>query len=166
MIALRTWKVPVATVFTTHATLLGRYLCAGNTDFYNNLQNVTTICCYIIFYLSQHLVLTRSPPLQFKVDEEAGKRQIYHRYCMERAATHLCHTFTTVSEITSYEAENLLKRKPDVITPNGLNVIKFSALHEFQNLHATAKEKIHEFVRGHFYGFGSLQTFLLGKIYC
>lgn len=50
------------------------------------------------------------------------------------------------------EAEHLLKRKPDFITPNGLNVKKFSALHEFQNLHAIAKEKIHEFVRGHFYG--------------
>ena len=40
----------------------------------------------------------------------------------------------------------------DVITPNGLNVIKFSALHEFQNLHAINKEKINDFVRGHFYG--------------
>lgn len=40
----------------------------------------------------------------------------------------------------------------DVITPNGLNVKKFSAIHEFQNLHALAKEKIHDFVRGHFYG--------------
>ena len=40
----------------------------------------------------------------------------------------------------------------DIITPNGLNVIKFSALHEFQNLHAKAKDKIHDFVRGHFYG--------------
>lgn len=39
-----------------------------------------------------------------------------------------------------------------MITPNGLNVKKFSALHEFQNLHALSKEKIHEFVRGHFYG--------------
>ena len=29
---------------------------------------------------------------------------------------------------------------------------KFAALHEFQNLHAIAKEKINEFVRGHFYG--------------
>ena len=27
-----------------------------------------------------------------------------------------------------------------------------SALHEFQNLHAINKEKIHDFVRGHFYG--------------
>ncbi|XP_050302005.1 glycogen [starch] synthase [Anthonomus grandis grandis] len=127
LIAVRTRHTHIATVFTTHATLLGRYLCAGNTDFYNNLD-------------------------KFAVDEEAGKRQIYHRYCLERAATHLCHTFTTVSDITGYEAEHLLKRKPDVITPNGLNVKKFSALHEFQNLHALSKDKIHEFVRGHFYG--------------
>ncbi|XP_012057060.1 PREDICTED: glycogen [starch] synthase [Atta cephalotes] len=89
---------------------------------------------------------------KFSVDEEAGKRQIYHRYCMERAATHLAHVFTTVSDITGFEAEHLLKRKPDIITPNGLNVKKFAALHEFQNLHAISKEKIHEFVRGHFYG--------------
>lgn len=43
LIALRMWKKPVATVFTTHATLLGRYLCAGNTDFYNNLSKVRII---------------------------------------------------------------------------------------------------------------------------
>ncbi|XP_030759671.1 glycogen [starch] synthase [Sitophilus oryzae] len=127
LIAVRTKHLNVATVFTTHATLLGRYLCAGSTDFYNNLD-------------------------KFAVDEEAGKRQIYHRYCMERAASHLAHVFTTVSDITGYEAEHLLKRKPDIITPNGLNVKKFSALHEFQNLHALSKDKIHEFVRGHFYG--------------
>lgn len=36
--------------------------------------------------------------------------------------------------------------------PNGLNVVKFSAMHEFQNLHAVSKDRIHDFVRGHFYG--------------
>lgn len=41
LIALRTRHVDVATVFTTHATLLGRYLCAGKTDFYNNLDLVS-----------------------------------------------------------------------------------------------------------------------------
>lgn len=41
LIALRTKHVDVATVFTTHATLLGRYLCAGKTDFYNNLNKVS-----------------------------------------------------------------------------------------------------------------------------
>jgi len=127
LILLRTRKVDVTTVFTTHATLLGRYLCAGSLDFYNNLD-------------------------KFTLDKEAGDRQIYHRYCMERAACNLSHVFTTVSEITGVEAEHLLKRKPDVILPNGLNVKKFSAIHEFQNLHAIYKEKIHDFVKGHFYG--------------
>lgn len=40
LVMLRLWGVEVATVFTTHATLLGRYLCAGNIDFYNNLDKV------------------------------------------------------------------------------------------------------------------------------
>lgn len=117
----------VATIFTTHATLLGRYLCAGNADFYNNLH------C-------------------FDVDKEAGNKGIYHRYCIERAAAHSADVFTTVSHITAYEAENLLKKRPDGVTPNGLSLVKFAAVHEFQNLHAIAKEKINDFVRGHFYG--------------
>ena len=45
---------------------------------------------------------------------------------------------------------------PDVVTPNGLNVKKFSAVHEFQNLHAMYKARIQEFVRGHFYGYAFL----------
>lgn len=44
----------------------------------------------------------------------------------------------------------------DVVTPNGLNVKKFSAMHEFQNLHSTNKAQIQEFIRGHFYGFVAL----------
>uniref|UniRef100_A0A3Q3ABA6 Glycogen [starch] synthase n=1 Tax=Kryptolebias marmoratus TaxID=37003 RepID=A0A3Q3ABA6_KRYMA len=127
LVLCRQRQLPIATVFTTHATLLGRYLCAGSVDFYNNLA-------------------------KFNVDKEAGDRQIYHRYCLERAAAHCAHVFTTVSQITAIEAEHLLKRKPDIITPNGLNVKKFSAMHEFQNLHAQSKSRIQEFVRGHFYG--------------
>ncbi|XP_029351269.1 glycogen [starch] synthase, liver [Echeneis naucrates] len=127
LIFSRSRKIPMATIFTTHATLLGRYLCAGNADFYNNLD-------------------------KFDIDKEAGERQIYHRYCMERAAVHCAHVFTTVSQITAVEANHMLHRKPDVVTPNGLNVKKFSAMHEFQNLHSTSKTHIQEFVRGHFYG--------------
>ena len=40
LVLCRARRLPVATIFTTHATLLGRYLCAGSVDFYNNLQNV------------------------------------------------------------------------------------------------------------------------------
>jgi len=119
--------IDVTTIFTTHATLLGRYLCAGSVDFYNNLQ-------------------------YFDVDHEAGKRGIYHRYCIERSAAHCADVFTTVSHITAFESEHLLKRKPDGVLPNGLNVVKFAAMHEFQNLHVLSKEKINDFIRGHFYG--------------
>ena len=101
LVLARNRNVNMATIFTTHATLLGRYLCAdGNVDFYNSLRWIN-------------------------VDEEAGKRGIYHRYCIERAAAHMAHVFTTVSHITAFEAEHLLKRKPDGVLPNGLNVIKF-----------------------------------------
>lgn len=40
LVMLRTTRVDVATIFTTHATLLGRYLCAGDVDFYNALDSV------------------------------------------------------------------------------------------------------------------------------
>lgn len=136
LVLCRKRSLDLATVFTTHATILGRYLCAGSTDFYNNLE-------------------------LFDVDYEAGKRGIYHRYCLERAAAHCADAFTTVSHITAYEAECLLKRKPGICTrahaidgvvPNGLNVNRFSAVHEFQNLHNENKKKIGSFVQGHFYG--------------
>ena len=51
---IRLWKTDVATIFTTHATQLGRHLCAGDTDFYNNLEN-------------------------FNCDREAGKRGGIHQ---------------------------------------------------------------------------------------
>lgn len=127
LVLCRKRSIDVATIFTTHATLLGRYLCAGDADFYNSMH-------------------------YFEVDSEAGRRGIYHRYCLERAATHCADVFTTVSHITAYEAENLLKRKPDGVLPNGINAITFSAMHEFQNLHQANKQKIQTFVEGHFYG--------------
>lgn len=40
LVLCRQRHLPVATIFTTHATLLGRYLCAGNVDFYNKLAEV------------------------------------------------------------------------------------------------------------------------------
>jgi glycogen synthase len=127
LMLLRRRNVPVATVFTTHATLLGRYISASRNDFHEQLPWLNP-------------------------DYESGTRGIYHRYCIERGAAHGAHVFTTVSKVTADEAEHLLKRRPEVVLPNGLRVEKFAALHEFQNLHRTYKETLHEFVRGHFFG--------------
>ncbi len=119
-------QLPVATVFTTHATLLGRYLAGDNPDFYQNLQWINP-------------------------EAEAQRYGIYPRYQIERAAAHAATVFTTVSEVTAAEARQLLGRDADAILPNGLNIQRFSALHEFQNMHRRYKEKIHEFVMGHFF---------------
>jgi glycogen(starch) synthase len=119
-------RLPVTTVFTTHATLLGRYLASDNPYFY------------------QHLPFTNA-------DAEAVKFNILPRHQIEKTAAHASTVFTTVSEVTAFEAEKLLGRKPDAILPNGLNIQRFAALHEFQNLHRQYKERIHEFVMGHFF---------------
>jgi glycogen synthase len=132
-------KLPIATVFTTHATILGRYIASDSPEFYNHLPFINP-------------------------DEAAAKYNIYPRFAIERAAAHAATVFTTVSQVTSFEAEKLLGRQPDLILPNGLNLHRFAALHEFQNLHREFKEAIHEFVMGHFfqnYGFDLDKTLYL-----
>jgi glycogen(starch) synthase len=119
-------KYPVTTVFTTHATLLGRYLASGSPNFYEHLPFLDP-------------------------DKEAAHYNIYTRFAIERAAAHASNVFTTVSEVTAIEADKLLGRTPDAILPNGLNIQRFAAIHEFQNLHRQYKERINEFVMGHFF---------------
>ena len=119
-------RIPVGTIFTTHATLLGRYIASDNPYFYDHLPFIDP-------------------------DAEAKKYNIYPRFQIEKAATHAATVFTTVSEVTAAEAEKLLGRAPEAILPNGLNIQRFAAPHEFQYLHQRYKEKINEFVMGHFF---------------
>lgn len=123
---LRHENWPGALVFTTHATLLGRYLAMNDPEFYAHLPF-------------------------FNSGAEAQHFNVETQHLIERAAAHASHVFTTVSDVTAEECRYLLGRNPDVLLPNGLNIQRFAALHEFQNLHATYKERIHEFTTGHFF---------------
>ncbi|MEZ0609684.1 glycosyltransferase [Fibrella sp. WM1] len=123
---LRRENVKVATVFTTHATMLGRYLAQNETNFYGRLDS-------------------------FDWQKEARHYGIEAQATIERLAALQSHVFTTVSDVTARECEVFLGRNPDLILPNGLNVTRFAAAHEFQNLHVRYKERIHEFVMGHFF---------------
>jgi glycogen(starch) synthase len=123
---IRKENLPIKTVFTTHATMLGRYLAMNDHNFYNNLP----------FY---------------NWENEAKHFNIFPTVQLERAAAHGSHVFSTVSDITAQECIHLLGREPDYILPNGLNIERFEALHEFQNLHYKYKEQINEFIRGHFF---------------
>ncbi len=119
-------KLPITTVFTTHATLLGRYLAGDNPYFYDHLPF-------------------------FDGDTQAAKYQILPRHLIEKASAHACTVFTTVSNVTAVEADRLLGRNPDVIVPNGIDVRRFEAPHEFQHQHNEIKSTIHKFVMGHFF---------------
>ncbi len=119
-------KMTVKTVFTTHATQLGRHLAINSPFFYAHLPF-------------------------FNHEVEAKKFGVATEEAIEFGCAQSCDVFTTVSDVTARECKHLLKRKPEVIVPNGLNIERFEALHEFQNLHAHYKKEIHEFVMGHFF---------------
>ena len=123
---IRHEQLDIKTVFTTHATLLGRYLAMIDANFYANLPHYNWIM-------------------------EAQHFNIMTQVNIERAAAHNATVFTTISEPTALECRYLLGREPDKILPNGLNIKRFEALHEFQNIHKAVKERIHEFVMGHFF---------------
>ncbi|MGY2131892.1 glycosyltransferase [Hymenobacter sp. HD11105] len=123
---MRREQVPAHIVFTTHATLLGRYLAMNDPNFYDHLMQVDWLA-------------------------EARNFNIETAVRIERAAAHGAHVFTTVSELTVRECIYLLDRIPDAVLPNGLNIERFVALHEFQNLHQQYKAKIHDFVMAHFF---------------
>jgi glycogen synthase len=123
---LRKENVPIATVFTTHATMLGRYIAGNVDDFYQKLSG-------------------------FDWAQEARHYGIEAQAYIERVSAQKAHVLTTVSDVTAKECEVFFGRQVDLILPNGLNITRFAAMHEFQNLHMKYKEKIHEFVMGHFF---------------
>jgi glycogen(starch) synthase len=123
---LRREQTNIRIIFTTHATLLGRYLAMNDPSFYDNLTSVNWL-------------------------QEAIHFNIETAVKIERAAAHGAHIFSTVSDVTARECMFLLERIPDVILPNGLNIQRFIAMHEHQNLHQKYKDKIHQFVMAHFF---------------
>ena len=91
---------PVKTIFTTHATQLGRHLAINSPFFYNHLPF-------------------------FKWQDEAKKFGVETEAAIEFASAQSCDYFTTVSEVTARECKHLLKRKPDAVLPNGINIHRY-----------------------------------------
>jgi glycogen(starch) synthase len=123
---LKQARAPIATVFTTHATQVGRYAASNETDFYVNLAGMDA----------------RAKAEQYGVGA---------KHELERACARAADVFTTLSPITAEECTALLGRKPDLLTPNGLDIDRFDIGPDFQTVHAQNKEAIHRVVMAHFF---------------
>jgi len=88
-------KLPaISTIFTTHATSIGRSICGNNKPLYDQLEN-------------------------YNGDQMARELNMEGKHFLEKEAALNADCFTTVSEITGKECTQLLEKEPDIITPNG-----------------------------------------------
>lgn len=87
----------IATVFTTHATTVGRSICDNGK------------CLYKYFD-------------KYNGDGMAHELNVVAKHTSEKAAAIFADCFTTVSETTNRECASLLGKQADVILPNGFNV--------------------------------------------
>ncbi len=141
---LKNRKVKIGTVFTTHATMLGRSIAGNNIDLYNSLDKINP-------------------------EHEAYRLKVESKFLTEKACSHVSDVFTTVSEITAIEAEKLFGKKADVLTLNGLEISKFPTIEETSIKHITVREKIREFLTYYFFPYYSfdlahnLTYFIVGR---
>ena len=83
-----------ATLFTTHATVVGRSIAGNGIPLYKQLP-------------------------ELNANDLARQFNVVAKHSLEKtaAANHDC--FCTVSDITAQECQSLLSKKPDIVTPNG-----------------------------------------------
>lgn len=96
LLTLRADAPDIATVFTTHATSIGRSICGNGKPLYDHLAD-------------------------YDGDQMAAQLNMQSKHSLEKAAAWNADCFTTVSDVTAAEATQLLSRKPDIVTPNGFD---------------------------------------------
>jgi hypothetical protein len=111
-------KLPsVATVFTTHATSIGRSIAGNHKPLYDYLE-------------------------EYNGDQMAYELNMVSKHSTEKQAAHLADCFTTVSKITAVECTQLLDKEPDVVTPNGFEDDFVPKGKAFNTLRTAAREKL------------------------
>ncbi|MFA5217423.1 MAG: glycogen/starch synthase, partial [Bacteroidales bacterium] len=86
----------IGTVFTTHATTVGRSISGNGLPLYEKLS-------------------------EYNGDEMSNRLNVTAKHSLEKLSAITANQFTTVSSITADECEQLLTKRPDVITPNGFD---------------------------------------------
>ncbi len=107
----------IATIFTTHATSIGRSICGNNKPLYDYLKS-------------------------YNGDQMAGELNMQSKHSLEKAAAHAADCFTTVSDITAIECEQLLDIRPHVVTPNGFEQNFVPSKTKFAGARNSARETL------------------------
>ena len=116
LLYVKTHLPQVATVFTTHATSIGRSICGNGKPLYDYMPG-------------------------FFGDQMAGELNMQSKHSLEKAAAHAADAFTTVSEVTARECEQLLERRP-LVTPNAFEQHYVPKGSHFTKLRAAARKRM------------------------
>lgn len=107
----------ISTVFTTHATSIGRSICGNGKALYEFFQG-------------------------YNGDQMARELNMESKHSIEKQTAHQVDCFTTVSDITARECTQLLEKTPDVVTMNGFENGFLPAPAKFESTRREARKCI------------------------
>ena len=107
----------VGTIFTTHATVIGRSISNNYQPLYRDFE-------------------------KHNGDKKAQELHVVSKHSLEKLAAKHSDCFTTVSELTSKECRQFLERDPDVITPNGFESSMVPPQQDLADIRKLARKKL------------------------
>lgn len=107
----------IATLFTTHATGIGRSIAGNGKPLYDYFEG-------------------------YNGDQMAEELNMVSKHSVEKQAAHWADCFTTVSDITARECKQLLDKPVDIVTPNGFEPTYVPKGKAFDERRAAAREAL------------------------
>lgn len=117
LLYIKHYMPEAATVFTTHATTIGRSICGNGKPLYQYFAN-------------------------YDGDQMARELNVESKHSLEKAAAVHADCFTTVSDVTAAECRQLLGVDPQVVTPNGFEPSFVPESAKWERLRKSGREKI------------------------
>lgn len=117
LLYMKLFQPETATLFTTHATTIGRSICGNGKPLYQYFEN-------------------------YNGDQMAAELNVESKHSLEKAAAWNADCFTTVSDVTAKECGQLLGRWPDVVTPNGFEPSFVPGEGKWNKLRKAGRDKI------------------------
>lgn len=119
LLYLKSRMPEIGTIFTTHATVMGRCLAGNYLPLYNNLE-------------------------KYNADVKAVEFNVVSKQSLEKITAREADCYTTVSEITAKECAQFHGKAVDIVTPNGFENSFIPDADEFKLRRIEAKVKFYE----------------------